>query len=91
MPAGNTIIRKMVFSGHPFVSIVPFPSAFPDASFTPLHSIPYSVNPFSEARSENRDRGTCEIERGGEGDGDSKETMDRHMHFLVLSTRGDKN
>ncbi|EZA55711.1 hypothetical protein X777_04058 [Ooceraea biroi] len=25
MPAGNTIIRKMVFSGHPFVSIVPSP------------------------------------------------------------------
>lgn len=76
MPAGNTIIQKMVFSGHPFVFIVPFSLA--RRPFTLLHSSPYSINPFSEACSENRDRGTYEIERGGGrgGDGDFKETMD---------------
>lgn len=81
MPAGNTIIRKMVFSGHPFVSIAP--CLWPDVLLRSYVSIPRPrINPFSMGHVEKI--GSAEVYETGRGDGTAeatvtKETMDRRV------------
>lgn len=91
MPAGNTIIRKMVFSGHPFVSIVPF--LRPDVLLRSYVSTSRRRKPFSRGMWRKSGPPSCVRLKEEAEVTATKEIMDRrirHAEFR-LTHRGDKN